>query len=163
MSKYIANIITVLRIICSVLLIFTAPFSVCFYILYLICGISDMTDGGIARYFHTESKIGSRLDSLADFVFFTVVFFKIVPKIKITLKFMIWTGLIFVIRIICIGISCNKDKTDYVSHSFLNKLTGFLLFVSAGFIRIINLNTVLTVLCISGSIATVYELMSCLK
>ena len=61
MSKYIANIVTVSRIIFSVLLFFTAPFLVYFYIYYLICGISDMIDGSIARYFHTESETGSSL------------------------------------------------------------------------------------------------------
>ena len=163
MSKNIANIITVSRIICSVLLVFTAPFSVYFYILYLICGISDMIDGSIARYFHAESDIGSRLDSIADFVFFIIVALKIVPEINVSLIFVLWAGLIFVARLICIGISCKKDKNDYVTHSFLNKLTGFLIFVSVLFIRIIDLNIILTVLCLIASLATVDEVISCLK
>lgn len=122
-----------------------------------------MIDGSIARYLNTESKTGSRLDSVADFVFFIVVAFKIVSEIKPPLIFIIWTGLIFVTRIVCIGISRKKDKSDYVTHSFLNKLTGFLLFVSVLFISFINLNIILAVLCSIASLATVNEMISCLK
>lgn len=89
-----------------------------------------MLDGSVARYFHSESEFGSRLDSLADFIFFAISCFKILPNIKITCVFMIWAGLIFIIRLICIGINYRKDRSDYITHSFLNKLTGFLLFIS---------------------------------
>ena len=89
-----------------------------------------MLDGSVARYFHSESEFGSRLDSLADFIFFAISCFKILPNIKITCVFMIWAGLIFIIRFICIGINYRKDRSDYITHSFLNKLTGFLLFIS---------------------------------
>ncbi|MBO7263603.1 MAG: hypothetical protein J6U93_03665 [Alistipes sp.] len=45
MMRHIANIITGCRIICSVLLLFIPLFSVGFYVVYLLCGISDMVDG----------------------------------------------------------------------------------------------------------------------
>lgn len=163
MSKYIANIVTVSRIIFSVLLFFTAPFFVYFYIFYLICGISDMIDGSIARYFHTESETGSNLDSLADFIFFAISCFKILPNIKITCVFMIWAGLIFIIRLICIGINYRKDRSDYITHSFLNKLTGFLLFISVLFIETVSMDIILTVLCFIASIVSIHELRISLK
>ena len=158
MSKYIANIVTVSRIIFSVLLLFTAPFLVYFYIFYLICGISDMIDGSIARYFHTESETGSKLDLLADFVFFALVSVKLVREIKISSIFMVWSGLFFAVRLICIGINCKKDKNEFAAHSFLDKLTGFLLFI-----KNVDLNTMLTVLCFSASLAAGYEFIGCLK
>ena len=49
-----------------------------------------MLDGSVARYFHSESEFGSRLDSLADFIFFAISCFKILPNLKITCVFMIW-------------------------------------------------------------------------
>ena len=163
MSRYLANIITLTRILFSMLLLFTAAFSRDFYLCYLICGISDMLDGSVARYFHSESEFGSRLDSLADFIFFAISCFKILPNIKITCVFMIWAGLIFIIRLICIGINYRKDRSDYITHSFLNKLTGFLLFISVLFIKNVDLNTMLTVLCFSASLAAGYEFIGCLK
>ncbi|MGM9959529.1 MAG: hypothetical protein ACI32B_09825 [Erysipelotrichaceae bacterium] len=71
---------------------------------------------------------------------------------------MVWPGLIFAVRLICIGINCKKDKNEFAAHSFLDKLTGFLLFI-----KNIDLNTMLTVLCFSASLAAGYEFIDCLK
>ena len=122
-----------------------------------------MLDGSVARYFHSESEFGSRLDSLADFIFFAISCFKILPNIKITCVFMIWAGLIFIIRLICIGINYRKDRSDYITHSFLNKLTGFLLFISVLFIETVSMDIILTVLCFIASIASIHELRISLK
>ena len=57
MIKHIANIITGCRLLGSVLLLFFPAFSVEFYLIYIICGFSDMIDGTIAR--KTNIKIGN--------------------------------------------------------------------------------------------------------
>ena len=44
-----ANIITGLRIACSIALLFCPAFSPAFYTLYIIAGVSDMIDGTVAR------------------------------------------------------------------------------------------------------------------
>ena len=95
---------------------------------------------------------------LADFVFFALVSVKLVREIKISSIFMVWPGLIFAVRLICIGINCKKDKNEFAAHSFLDKLTGFLLFI-----KNVDLNTMLTVLCFSASLAAGYEFIGCLK
>ena len=43
-----ANIITGIRILCSIALLFVTPLSKNFYILYLAAGLSDMLDGPVA-------------------------------------------------------------------------------------------------------------------
>ena len=68
-KKYIANIMTGSRIICSLPLLFISLSSVWFYILYLFCGITDMIDGTIARKTGSVSKLGAKLDTVADFVY----------------------------------------------------------------------------------------------
>ena len=78
-----------------------------------------MIDGSIARYFHTESETGSNLDLLADFVFFALVSVKLVREINISSIFMVWPGLIFAVRLICIGINCKKEKTNLLLILFL--------------------------------------------
>ena len=62
-----ANIITCLRIVCSIALLFCSVFSPAFYTLYIAAGISDMTDGTVARKTGTVSEFGSKLDTAADF------------------------------------------------------------------------------------------------
>ena len=83
MKKYIANIITGGRILCSLPLLFVPTASVWFYTLYLFCGITDMIDGTIARKAGAVNELGSRLDTIADFVFLAVAFFKLLPIMRI--------------------------------------------------------------------------------
>ena len=47
--KRIPDIITFLRIAAAVMLLFTTPFSIIFYLLYSWCGFSDILDGYLAR------------------------------------------------------------------------------------------------------------------
>ena len=61
MKKHIANIITASRIVFSLPLFFIPLSSVWFYVLYLLCGFSDMIDGTIARTTGAVSEFGARL------------------------------------------------------------------------------------------------------
>ena len=53
--KNTANYITTGRIGLALSLFFVPPLTISFYIVYLLCGLSDMADGFIARKTHTES------------------------------------------------------------------------------------------------------------
>ena len=64
-----ANIITAIRIVCSIALLLFLAFSPLFYTLYIAAGISDMIDGTVARKTGTVSALESKLDTAADFVF----------------------------------------------------------------------------------------------
>ena len=55
MRKYIANIVTSCLIIFSILMLFFSVFSPWFYVMYLLCGLTDMVDGSIARKTNTVS------------------------------------------------------------------------------------------------------------
>ena len=74
MIKHIANILTGCRILGSILLLFFPVFSLAFYIIYLLCGFSDMIDGTIARKTNSASEFGAKLDTVADLVFVAVFF-----------------------------------------------------------------------------------------
>jgi len=50
-------------------------FKVLFTVVYLIIGLTDYLDGKIARKYHVESSIGSRLDALGDSMLFVFGFF----------------------------------------------------------------------------------------
>ena len=64
-----ANILTNIRILCSIALLFCPVFSVVFYALYVIAGLTDIVDGWVARKTHTVSEFGAKLDTIADIVF----------------------------------------------------------------------------------------------
>ena len=68
----VANVITSCRILFSVIILLVPVFSPVFYGCYLAAGFTDMIDGTIARKLGTESKFGSKLDTIADIVFIAV-------------------------------------------------------------------------------------------
>ena len=129
MTKHIANILTGSRIFGSILLLFFPAFSLEFYIIYLLCGFSDIIDGTIARKTNSTSKFGSRLDTVADLVFTAVSLFKLLPEIYIPGWLWIWGGVIAVIKISNI-IWGYVSKKQFISlHTIMSKATGFLLFL----------------------------------
>lgn len=67
-----ANIITCIRILCSFALLLFPAFSIPFYTLYILAGYTDMIDGTVARKTGTVSELGSKLDTIADFVMVTI-------------------------------------------------------------------------------------------
>ena len=81
--KHLPNIITALRIVGSIGLLFCNVPGWQFWTLYAICGISDMIDGWLARKLHVESKTGSVLDSIADLSFVACCAIKLLPILSI--------------------------------------------------------------------------------
>ena len=124
-----ANTITGLRIFVSAALFFCPVFSSIFYVLYLIAGISDMTDGIVARKTNSASEFGSRFDSIADFVFVAVCLIKILPVMDIPIWLYVWTAVIFFVKIINIISGYAMHKRFSAVHTTMNKVTGVLLFI----------------------------------
>ena len=50
---------------------------------YLLCGLSDVLDGAIARRTGTVSRLGERLDTIADIVFVAVWMTLFIPVINV--------------------------------------------------------------------------------
>ena len=63
------NLVTGLRMIGTFLLLFTKAFSSAFYVIFSICGITDVCDGFLARRTGTTSEFGAKLDSVATVKF----------------------------------------------------------------------------------------------
>lgn len=123
-----ANVITGIRIICAVALIFCPIFSICFYVLYFVCGISDVLDGAVARKFEKGTKFGAQFDTVADIIFAAVVLIKLIQAIYIPMWLIIWTACIAAIK--CINIVCGFviHKRFVSEHTLMNKICGILLF-----------------------------------
>lgn len=74
----IPNALSVSRVVAAVALMFAAPLSMAFWILYAWCGVSDIVDGPIARHQGNASNFGATLDAVGDVtlaVALIVVFF----------------------------------------------------------------------------------------
>ena len=128
--KHLPNIITALRIAGSIGLLFCNTNGWMFWTLYVLCGISDMIDGWLARRLHAESKTGSILDSIADLLFVACCAIQLLPILSITSWIWIWTGIIVIIKIVNQISSLIIIKKFCFPHTIANKLTGFLLFIA---------------------------------
>ena len=128
MRKNAANIVTSCRILFSIGMLFLPLFSPRFLIAYLICGLTDMIDGTIARKTNTASAFGSKLDTAADFIFASAALFKILPRMELPVWLWLWIGIIAVIKAgnVIWGFLCRKRFL--VRHSALNRIAGTALF-----------------------------------
>ena len=124
-----ANIITGIRIVCSIALLFFPAFSPSFYALYIVAGVSDMIDGTVARRTGSVSEFGSKLDTAADFVLVTICLLKMIPFIHIPIWLIIWILVIAAIKAINLISGYVMRKELAALHTGMNKMTGILLFV----------------------------------
>ena len=67
--KYLPNILSSLRMLGALALLQSNVSSSQFWVLYTVCGISDIADGWLARKLKCVTRTGALLDSLADFCF----------------------------------------------------------------------------------------------
>ncbi|MBQ2991505.1 MAG: CDP-alcohol phosphatidyltransferase family protein [Clostridia bacterium] len=157
MTKHLANILTGCRIFGSILLLFFPAFSFGFFIIYLLCGFSDMIDGAIARKTNSTSKFGSQLDTIADLVFVVVSSFKVLPVIHIPQWLWIWGSVIAFIKISNI-IWGYVSKKQFISlHTIMNKATGLLLFLLPLAIPFVELKYIAIVVCSIAALSAVQE------
>ena len=128
--KRIPNIISALRIPGAICLLFINPAGVAFWVIYGLCGISDMVDGYLARRLHAESKTGPVLDSVADICFVACCAIRLIPVVQIPTWLWIWAGIIVAIKIVNQVSALIVCKRFCFPHTKANRLTGLLLFLS---------------------------------
>lgn len=129
MKKQLPNFISCLRILFSLLLLLFSPISFWFLTLYLLCGVSDMLDGLLARRLHAESALGARLDSAADLLLVAVSFYKLLPLLRLPLWLLLWTAAIVLVRAVSMVVVFRKYRTFAILHTYGNKAAGLTLFL----------------------------------
>ena len=157
MKKQIANIITSCRILGSIGLLFCPVFSAYFYGLYIFCGLTDMVDGTIARKTNAVSEFGSRLDTVADFLFVIASFGKLVPVIRIPGWIWVWAAVIGVGKLINLVWGFTQTKKLPNLHTIANKATGLCLFLLPLTMPFADLRYTAPVVCILATIAAIQE------
>ena len=100
-----------------------------FWTLYLLCGLSDVLDGAVARSTGTMSRLGERLDTIADIIFVAVWIVLFIPAIDVGRWLWIWTGVIALIKVVNVISGLAMKKGFVAKHTPANKATGILLFL----------------------------------
>lgn len=152
-----ANIITSIRILCSIILLLCPAFSTMFYLLYLVAGFTDMIDGTVARKTKTVSEFGSKLDTVADFVFVVVCLIKLIPLMVIPDWLYIWIAFIAFIKTINVVSGYAVQKKFVAVHTVMNKVAGALLFILPLTLSIIDLKYSAILVCMVATFAAVEE------
>ena len=152
-----ANTITFFRIAASIVLLFCPVFSPAFYAFYIAAGLSDMLDGFVARKTDTVSKLGARLDTIADFVLVVVCLIKLLPVLRIPAWLYIWIGIIALIKVVNIVSGFTVQKRLVAVHSIMNKTTGALLFLLPLTIPVVPLKYSAIVVCAVATFAAIQE------
>ena len=152
-----ANTITFFRIAVSIILLFCPVFSPAFYALYIAAGLSDILDGFVARKADTASKLGARLDTIADFVFVVVCLIKLLPVLSIPAWLYGWIGIIALIKVVNIISGFAVQKRFVTVHSDMNKVAGVLLFLLPLTINVIPLKCSSVVVCAAATFAAIQE------
>ncbi len=120
-----ANIITCIRIVLSVALLFCPALSPVFYGFYMAAGSSDLVDGAVARKTGTVSKPGSRLDTIADIVFTAACLIKLLPVLDVPTWLYTWISVIAAIKLLSIAMGYIRQKELVTVHSAINKVFAF--------------------------------------
>ena len=124
------NIITLLRIAGSMGLLFCDVMGVAIWIIYGLCGISDIVDGWLARKLKCVTKKGALLDSLADICFVVCCAWKLLPILELPQWLWLWAGVIVAIKVVNQISALVMYGRFQFPHTLANKATGFLLFIT---------------------------------
>lgn len=124
------NIITMFRIAGSFGMLCCDVANRLFWIIYGLCGISDMTDGWLARKLNCITKTGTLLDSLADICFVVCCAWQMLPILNLPKWLWIMAGVITVIKVMNQISALVSYGHCHFPHTTVNKATGFLLFIA---------------------------------
>ncbi|WP_334075025.1 CDP-alcohol phosphatidyltransferase family protein [Paenibacillus sp. A14] len=157
--KTIPNLLSMLRIVFSLFLFVLPPVDPMFWTLYVVCGVTDILDGYIARRTHSSSKLGSMLDSIADMVLMSVILVVVLTTQQIAKEVWIWMAGIAFVRMVSLWVVYWKHRTFAVLHTYANKATGGLLFCIPLLYHFVDFRVLEWAICIVASLAAIEELI----
>ena len=153
------NCITGVRLLGTVILLFLPPFTPLFFVIYSLCGASDILDGWVARKTNSTSDFGAKLDSIADLLFYALVIIKLLPVLWKLLPTWFWyiVGGIVLLRLLSYLIAALKFHRFASLHTRLNKLTGTAVFLLPYFLALPCAKTYCFIVVAIAGISTIEE------
>ena len=152
-----ANLITLARIALAAALLFCRPLSGPFYAIFFAAGLTDVLDGVIARRTNTESDLGAKLDSLADFLLVLACAIKLIPVVSVPVWIYVWIGAIAAIRAANAVSGLVIRKKPVFLHTVMNRITGCLLFAFPFTVPLVPLEYTAPVVCAVATFAAIRE------
>ena len=153
----IANLLTICRVIISIVMLLFPVCSVPFYCCYVTAGVTDILDGMAARKLSSTSDFGAKLDSIADLVFAAAASIKLLPVMNFSKRIWIWASLIAFIKGVNILSGYVIHRRFMSMHTAANKVTGLLLFLYPLTVSVLNFRYSADILCIVATFAAIQE------
>lgn len=129
MKKHLANIISLSRVAGAIALFFFNDISTAFLIIYVLCGITDLIDGPIARKTNSTSPLGATLDTVGDVATYLALTKVLIIKKLVAGWILAWilsAGVLFGVSAL---ISKHRFGKLYLPHTYLGKIFGGAVFV----------------------------------
>lgn len=157
--KNIPNCITLIRALGAVGLLFTKPFSIPFFLLYIVCGLSDVLDGFLARKMKAVSKSGQVIDSLSDLFFICIVLAIFLPAVRFPMWAICWIAAIVAVRFASLTIGLAKYHKLAFLHTCANKAAGIALFLFPFLYVAFGTDAATVLTCSAASLSAIEELL----
>lgn len=129
MKKHLANIISSSRIIGACALLCMTSFTPLFLVIYVICGMTDLIDGPIARKYNCTSALGAALDTIGDVLTYLSIVKVLVMQHLIPSWLLIW---LFTLIALFFGVAfyaLKKFGKFFLPHTYIGKGLGAMVFV----------------------------------
>ena len=157
--KHLANGITASRFVFAALVLLSPPLSVWFWAWYACGGLSDLLDGPVARKLNQQSALGAKLDSAADFAFIACAAAAVFRGIAFPVWVFAAAGAIALVRFVSYGVGYLKFHTFAAVHTWLNKVTGFLLLLFPVLFALLGVDAACACICAVAFLAAAEELI----
>ena len=152
-----ANALTICRIALSIALLPTETFSLPFFLIYALAGLTDMLDGFVARKTGTESELGARLDSIADLVLTIACLVKALPAISVPTWLWAWMAAIALVKVVNVISGLVIERCLVLPHTMANKVAGLVAFLVPFAIPMLDVTVPAVVACTVATFAAVQE------
>jgi len=153
-------LLSIIRIVLFLFIIIVAKNNRLLFVIVLLCGLTDVLDGYIARKYKVESKVGAKLDSLGDYTFFLMlVLYFFIWRQNLIKDNSIFIVLVIMVRLSSLVVCWIKNKKVYSLHTIANKVTGLLLYVGILVEILVERKDILVFLLVISFISALEELM----
>ena len=132
--KNLANMLSISRIVGAAILLLGSfailpipPLSFSFFVIYVLCVITDLIDGPIARKTKTVSSFGSALDSVADVALILSVLAILIPILDFEMWMFVCIAIVLALRIISVLIGIKKFGAITLLHTYSSKTSALIL------------------------------------
>ncbi len=121
--------------------------------------VIDILDGYVARKTKTTSKLGETLDSIADFIFITIVLVIFIPLVAWEHWMIYCIGGVAFVRIASLAVGYAKYHAFAFLHTYANKITGIACACFPVMLKLLGLPVTVIVLCCVASLSALEELV----